>query len=769
MRWFWQRRRQRQATIEPGNSATVAQTAHVERAPSTSGRLGQPRQLTSEVLVLARDYLQAIGARLRVEDEDVLSAILVDGSQVRYTTTLAKARVDESMTLLVEGSEAFTAMLEDITAHARMSALRLELAADPVTLALDQCASPAPKCGRCLGASEGSPVARCETCPRREGRLVLRWRATGALTGRAVRHEQAQSVELTYLVAARDHRGRYDEWFRCATDTATGKSVPVLAESVLAEAHAEALHQEQVDSAREAISAPDSSLEEAMAATGMFLRQRSLDEYLKRQEDVATTFDRLQRESPESARAAKVGRSRELAALAEVYAIDIEAHQESACFITSPYAIVALRPAKGHGELQVRVDLGRKHMLAPDCSACGNEIGAGYVCDAGHALCAGCAGACSHCGTWQCAPCGEARPATAHCPRCGQSTDSLALKQHVTEESPGHESLSVNHLDALPSSMWIAAVEWILSRQGITPGSRRENGEVCVWQAQSHEGKAVVAALRPGKRWATDATEIRQAAAHLQMGQPNTLRMIVTTSPATPLARETADQLGVRLLDNAELERVLAALASAHVRERAHHQSEKQARADAALAVRQELLDTVDAIEKVLAPMRRVPRKGTQAAAGTGASRAVASARVAIERASLVWETLLSDWLGSFGERPARDGSLVIEANRNTFSEMASRARHLQAIVLDAIRQLAATPQSGDAGYTAWRQAILDECAARCDAWRWRIRTYDPAAWADFARAWNAKAAAKAAEATTAAGHATARADKAQAQALRAS
>jgi hypothetical protein len=398
MRWFWQRRRPPQATVEPGNAATSAQSSPVERAPTTSGRLGQPRQLTSEILVLARDYLQATGARLRVEDEDVLSAILADGSQVRYTTTLAKARVDDSMTLLVEGSEAFTAMLADITARSRVSALRLEPAADPVSLALEQCSSPVPKCGRCLGASDTSPVARCETCPRREGRLVLRWRAAGALTERVVRHEQAQSVELTYLVAARDHRGRYDQWLRRATDTATGKTVPVLTEPVLAEAHAEALHQDQLDSAREATKTADSSLEEAMAATGMFLRQRSLDEYLKRQEDVATTFDRLQRESPESARAAKVGRNRELSALAEVYAIDIEAHQESACYITSPHAIVALRPAKGHGELQLRVDLGRKHVLPPDCAACGKEIVAGYVCDAGHALCAVFAGSDTVCG-----------------------------------------------------------------------------------------------------------------------------------------------------------------------------------------------------------------------------------------------------------------------------------------------------------------------------------------------------------------------------------
>jgi hypothetical protein len=544
--------------------------------------------------------------------------------------------------------------------------------------------------------------------------------------------------------------------------------IPVLAELVLAEATADALPREHAHIVGKTTAEAESALETSLTAAGMFLRQRSLDEYLKRQDDIATTFDRLQRESPESARAAKIGRSRELVALSEVYAIDVEAQQESVCFITSPVAVVALRPAKGRGELQLRVDLGRQHVLPPDCSNCGKELDIGFICGAGHALCGQCANVCSQCGTWQCAPCGEARQADVQCPRCGHTTDTPARKLPGTEEPTVYKSLAVRHLDVLPSTMWVAAVEWILSRQGITPGSRRDSGDIPVWQAQSSEGKTVVAALRPGNRWAIDANEIRQTAAHLQVSQPNIARLVVTTSSATPLARETADQLGVRLIDRGDLERVLSQIATAHARERENHRNEKQARADAAAALRQQLLDTVDAVEKTLAPMRRVRRTGTPASAGAGAGRALASARVAIERASLVWETLLSDWSGAFGERPSRDGSLIIQADSDSFTEMASRATHLHTIVLNATGQLAATPPNDDAGYDAWRQAIRDECSARCDAWRWRIRTFDPAAWPDFARAWNAKAAAKAAEAITAAGHATARADKAQAQALRA-
>ncbi|HEU5347959.1 MAG TPA: hypothetical protein VFU63_05040 [Ktedonobacterales bacterium] len=71
MRWFWQRLRRKQTTAQDpvetpppiaATQATGATTATtVQRAPTSSGRLGQPRQLSSELLVLARDYLQAAG------------------------------------------------------------------------------------------------------------------------------------------------------------------------------------------------------------------------------------------------------------------------------------------------------------------------------------------------------------------------------------------------------------------------------------------------------------------------------------------------------------------------------------------------------------------------------------------------------------------------------------------------------------------------------------------------------------------------------------
>jgi hypothetical protein len=327
----------------------------------------------------------------------------------------------------------------------------------------------------------------------------------------------------------------------------------------------------------------------------------------------------------------------------------------------------------------------------------------------------------------------------------------------------------VHHLDALPPEMWLTAIEWLLSYQGVAVESLRTTSAHAIWQGTSKAGKALAAAIRSREPWALDEIAIRQTAAHLALEKTVATRLIISMSPATAEAHLAAQQLGVQLVDRRALASLLDGLASAHDRERERQLDETQTRADAAIRARQAMLDTVDAVEHTLTPLQRTRRAASRtASAGAAGSRSLAEARTAIERASLAWETLLADWAQSFGERPARTGSLVMLADAGRFTEMAERAEHLQSVLLDATTLLAAAPTHGESGYTTWRQAMVEECAARCEAWRWRVRAYDPAEWSDFDRAWNAKAAAKAAEATTAAGHATARADKAQAQALRA-
>jgi hypothetical protein len=776
MRWFWQRRKRAETKptlVISSPSGVLAAASSVERARTSSGRLGQPRQLTSELLVLARDYLLAVGARVRVEDEDVLSATLVNGTFVRYTSTLAKARADETMTLLVEGSEALASILSDIGDHARLSALRLEPAADPVALAMAHVAVPAAKCGRCLQAPSvpgEHAQALCAVCPLREDQLVLRWRTPGSLTARLVRQEVVTSVELAYQVTARDWQGRRDEWLRRAIDTASGATLPALSDVSLSAARTATPPVAVAQTLAMARAQVERALVGPLLATGAFLRQRALDEYRQRQHEVATTFDRLQRESSESsesARAVKAARARELATLAEVYAVDVDARMESACFITSPVALVALRAAKSTGDVLMRVDLGRQYVYPLQCASCELDVQAGYVCATGHVSCPTCAAACPKCGAWSCVACGEVTGAS--CAKCGAAVPELSQSAHESASSGG--TFTVRELEALPEEMWSLAVEWLLTWRGIAFDGRRNVGELTIWHGHAESSgstRVVVAALHAARRWALDEIAVRQTAAHLAPDQPETTRMILTTLLASDTARTTARQLGVELLDRAALEEQLTRIASAYEDERERHQEDLRARAEAASDVRQLMLDALDAIGRELAPLRRTRRSNPQQQVGAAAIREIVVVRAAFERVALAWETLLGDWAGSFGERPARDGSLAIDGGVEDFSIMAERATHLQPILLDAAKLLVKTPVGGEPGYAAFRLAVLEEWTAHCEAWRWRVRSYDPGEWQDYARAWNAKAAARAAEAGTSAGHTTARADKAQSQATRA-
>jgi len=426
-----------------------------------------------------------------------------------------------------------------------------------------------------------------------------------------------------------------------------------------------------------------------------------------------------------------------------------------------------LRPVKGHAELLVRVDTGRQHVILPGCFVCGLSMQVGYVCNAGHALCSQCSMACRRCGAWRCIACGE--PQLGACAQCGLTLEQPADSHGETRNLAADDALTVRYIELLPPEIWLTAMEWLLSGQGITLESRRNIGNLAIWQGESATGKVVVGAVRVIEHQPLDEPALRKAAAHLAPEQRTVTRMIFATAHATHEASQVAAQLGIHLVDRQALESLLASLVSAQDRERERQLDDMRARAEAAKITQHAMLDVVDAVDHGLASMRRTSRTiGRAANAGTAASRALAKARTAIERSSLAWETLLSDWVESFGEHAARNGSLVVQGDVSRFTEMGERAGHLQTALLDATALLRATAAHGEAGYMAWRHAVVEECVARCEMWRWRIRTIDPAAWEDFDHAWNTKAAAKAADATTAAGHATARADKAQAQALRA-
>jgi hypothetical protein len=333
------------------------------------------------------------------------------------------------------------------------------------------------------------------------------------------------------------------------------------------------------------------------------------------------------------------------------------------------------------------------------------------------------------------------------------------------------DALTVEALDALTPDAWVDFARWLLEQEGARleprPFSRHEG--LVAWRAeqgqQQSERRLVVCAWRVEPGWPLLEDDLRRMAA-LTAGEPGAQLVIVTTAEATVGARLAAQRIGggdVRFIDRPALAETLARLATAYQREQERTQGEAKTRAKAATAARKTLLAALATLDE----QARAESSATKAAGRPAVRKAAAQveqARRLAAQALIAWETLLAEWIAAFGERPARDGSLALDAEATVYSALAERADHLKKPLLDALRALAKTPGEGDLGYGPWRLAIGEELAARCSALHWRGRLVDPAQWQDYSQAVNDLALQEATRAENATAHAAARAERARSQ-----
>ncbi|HEX8998007.1 MAG TPA: hypothetical protein VF812_18405 [Ktedonobacterales bacterium] len=426
MKWFWQRRKKESplgaSSEERQERESRGAVATAPRPAGISGRLATTVEPRDELLRFARDLLNAQGARVRAEEDDLIVATQPDGSVARYTTTLARARAEEETTLLAQGAAALQTLFDEAAQRARLVALRLPASDDEAhTLALRHLAPLPEACGRCVGLG-GEPwlssAPTCDACPMRAGRPALTW-AQPPVTARTLRQSDAQSVELVYRIIGRDRRGRRDEWLRLAFDAASGRKLPPMPLDLLPAAQPAEPSARANAQVAEASAHAQETLRPALDALSVSLRQRVADEYQRRIEEVTTTHERLRRERPEDGDSIAAALERELASLSEVYGVEVEARLESVVFISSPVALVAVETAQGVGP-SVLVDLGRGMVSAPACAVCSGDTRAGHICAQGHTVCATHLSVCATCGATRCPVC-DPTPMAA-CALCGDLT-----------------------------------------------------------------------------------------------------------------------------------------------------------------------------------------------------------------------------------------------------------------------------------------------------------------------------------------------------------
>jgi hypothetical protein len=473
MKWFWQRRKKDVAA--PGATLLEEPAQRISRATKPprvtapprvtmpprlgvrSAPLGAIMEPRDALLAFARDLLNAQGARVRVEEDDLVTATLPDGSSARYTTTLARAHAEEETALLTQGAPALELLFEEAARQARVSAATLARGDDPTALAMRSLTLPIEACGRCTGGGQeswrmGAPT--CDACPLRHEAPALHWESP-PVAARVIRWADEPSIELTYRMTGRDRSGRRDEWLRLAFNAQTGERVaPLTLDQLAAAQSVSAASITTATAGAAAVERARAALQPGMEALSAYLSQRVGAEFQRQVEDVTAAHERLRRERPDEASDISASLARELSSLGDVYGIEVEASLEALCHVTSPVALVAME-IEGGASLAFSVDSGRSIVRLPTCAGCGSTIAAGRVCAHGHAYCSDCAEACAHCGAMRCAACG-AEP-LAPCGLCGERACATCSRvcdacgerfcpTHVWACEEGDQILCLRHL-----------------------------------------------------------------------------------------------------------------------------------------------------------------------------------------------------------------------------------------------------------------------------------------------------------------------------------
>lgn len=733
---------------KPRRDAEDRQLGGVATAPRDGRAARQPAQMEPHgaALRFARDALMLAGARVRVDDPDLLSARLPDGTVRRYTGSLARARAEADAVLLVPGGAALVDLVADCAARSAHVAFALPAADDAVALVQAALAAPLAGCGRCASGADAAHVALCEACPLRAGKVVLAGLGrVSVVRERERQRTQTFAIELTYLVTYRSAAGRRDEWRRLAYELASGEPIAPVAYEALAAAGPMALPPQLDDAVAQTAARAVADLSREMEAGGAVLALRAEAEYQRRLRDVRITYEQLVSESPEARAELDAALVAERERIADIYAVDVMAEPQAVAVVASPVAEVAVRGAGGV-EVVLEADLGRGMALPPRCAVCGRRARAAGVCTRGHVVCASCAsgadGGCAVCAA------GDARVRRASPPR------PSAVR--------GAPSSVAEHLTALSPDAWRAFVDWYLEDDERPTEYLGAQAGMLLWRlGDGPEGELVVALQTEGGR-AMGAVDIRRVAKLGAAHQAQRVRLVFA-GIAGDEARVEAEHLGIVLEDRQALEAFLNRAAEAHVQELAEAKDDAERRAEAAQMARAALLAAIHGVEEALAAGVNT-RRATGRARVAQATAAIRDAMPELERALLAWETLLDDWLAAFDERPGRGATLVISAEPAALAEMAARGDHLRAVLLGAIGPLLATPGQGESGFTAWRRAVMERLAAECEALRWKVLAIDPAGWHDFSAARDVKALMEAEAAATAARHASVRAEKAYAQ-----
>ncbi|HEY7021486.1 MAG TPA: restriction endonuclease [Ktedonobacterales bacterium] len=691
----------------------------------------------------------AQGAQIHFEEASHIVANLPDGSQIAYTD--AQGRDQDGAFPLVPGSAAATEMIAAIEARSRFGVLRLSPAIDALALAASFSAPAAEKKERSQAGAGGSREVAAS--PQQDGGLVLHWEKPPAHTSIS-RSWESTSVEVEYRFTGRDHLGRLEDTLRVTANPTDDVERPVLDLSQATTAQSAPLTPTDRDVLKAVLGQMDERLRPDLEAAASFLRLRSQAEYQRRIETAQGVAERARREQPDETRQTEQALKQEVGAISAVFAVEVEATVTAAWVIHSPMADIIYH-LPGGATVEAALDLGRAAAEPLACVACQQLTREAAICAHAHILCPACR---------------DLTPES--CGLCTGAVSSKTAKRSGARQASraGHKdaspALSLDGLERLGSAMWRACVGWLLEQQGYTLNSATSDALSACWRGVDADGKELfIQALRNAPSHAISERDVAETA-RLAHEQRLERALLLAAGSPTRAAHALAEASNVRILDGETLRSQLATIAEGVNHQQTNGQAEAKARARAAIGAHVAMQKTLTAAAKRLESKSAKPRTPTSPTVAKARDH-LRAARIAADQAFLAWETLLADWLESFGSAPAHDGTLPLLGDASEFAALRERGTHLGSALADLLRDLARTPSDGEMGYSAWRSSVIEEARLRCAALIARLKTVDPAQWADFDAARPPAHETDALEAEIAARRASARADKAQSQVTR--
>ncbi|HEV2235747.1 MAG TPA: hypothetical protein VGR57_03715 [Ktedonobacterales bacterium] len=716
------------------------------------------------ILMLARDWLVANGARIEPRPADVVTAHLADGTHRTYAATAGGAREPADVLLLAPGAPARDELLAAIARAGIGQALCVPAgAADAVTIARAAITT--------LDARKhpvvGDPAHQiCPECLEREGRLlILGSRAAPRL--RCEGHDERATVEAVFALSVRTHRGSREEVARFAVDAATGAPLPPLGVAQLARAVAAAGAGAPARAAKAALPGLAAAVALAAGAAGRLARLQSLPDYQRRQADIAITQERLLVEAPNDARAILKARQGELDALATAHGVTVTPRLLALTPISEPFAEVRAAFAGG-GTLAMRVDLARATIEAPRCVICATPWRVGARCAEGHITCQSCQQVCGHCGARRCSLCAVAEfaPCAAcevpTCARCARDTargrhPALAgapavsgvsrvgaTEEHTLAAGSANE-LTLPDLDHMTPTTWRTFVRWYLLRQGYRILAETVDDEAhsisfeCQPSPDAGAPSAWVVAPGAGAPLAGGAAALVRQLTEEHRRRPGAHMLVVTRLEGHHLAAIRGALPWLTVVDQAQLLAAIQRQAEAFGHTRQREQSDLEARAAAAAAVQATLRSALAAAAAALAAAGAASVVEGMATATSATERIGQDARL-MRQVVLACETLVEDWLGLFGTAPTRANGLAIERDSAAITQLDARASHLDSALRAAAGALAASDGALGRAVQRWHGALCDELALQCRLLASKAAAVAPEHWRDFEAAHPASA-----------------------------